>query len=174
MERDLAITTSDGQTKILRLEGTSLSVGRSETNGVSCSADARLSRQHLKLEREGDGWTVHDLGSKNGTFLNGVRLSGKTRLQPGDRIVAGKMVLVYDPAVAARRWFSRTGRSPRAPRSSRPSLSGSRKVVDLNRGASEPRTVPSAFARRPGTRLTAAASGAFSNHSGFGSERSRG
>ncbi len=103
MGRDLAITTSDGQTKILRLEGTSLSVGRSETNGVSCAADARLSRQHLNLEREGDDWAVRDLGSKNGTFLNGVRLTGKRRLQPGDRIVAGKMVLVYDPAVAAKK-----------------------------------------------------------------------
>ncbi len=103
MGRDLAITTSEGQTKILRLEGTSLSVGRSETNGVSCAADARLSRQHLNLEREGDDWAVRDLGSKNGTFLNGVRLTGKTRLQPGDRIVAGKMLLVYDPAVAAKR-----------------------------------------------------------------------
>jgi Serine phosphatase RsbU, regulator of sigma subunit len=101
MERELAITTSDGRTRTLRLEGTSLSVGRSETNAVSCAADAGLSRQHLNLEREGDGWAVRDLGSKNGTFLNGARLTGKTRLQPGDRIVAGKMVLVYDPAAAA-------------------------------------------------------------------------
>lgn len=103
MGRDLAITTSDGQTKILRLEGTSLSVGRSESNGVSCAADAGLSRQHLNLEREGDDWAVRDLGSKNGTFLNGVRLTGKTRLQPGDRVVAGKMALVYDPVVAAKK-----------------------------------------------------------------------
>jgi serine phosphatase RsbU (regulator of sigma subunit)/pSer/pThr/pTyr-binding forkhead associated (FHA) protein len=101
MARDLTITTPDGQTQILCLEGSRLTVGRSETNQFACPDDNRLSRQHLVLEREGADWILVDLGSKNGTFVNGVRISGKTQLHPGDRIAAGKLLLVYDPAVAA-------------------------------------------------------------------------
>ena len=34
--------------------------------------DMRVSRQHARLWRDGDGWTLEDLGSNNGTFVNGV------------------------------------------------------------------------------------------------------
>lgn len=103
MTRDLTITTSDGQTKILRLEGSRLTVGRSDTNQVACPADSSLSRQHLVLEREGADWIVEDLGSKNGTFVNGARIAGKSTLRPGDRVAAGKLLMVYDPTVAGSR-----------------------------------------------------------------------
>jgi sigma-B regulation protein RsbU (phosphoserine phosphatase) len=98
MPREIAVTSPDGATRTTRLEGETLSLGRSSVNELCFAEDVGLSRQHMILERDGDHWTVRDLGSKNGTFLNGNRLAVKTRLRPGDRIAASRVVLVYDPA----------------------------------------------------------------------------
>jgi len=57
--------------------------------------DDRLSRQHVCLASPGGSWHVEDLGSRNGTFLNGERLNGCTRLNPGDLIRAGGHLLVF-------------------------------------------------------------------------------
>jgi len=98
MPRELAVTSPDGVTTKTRLEGESLSLGRSSANELCFPDDVGLSRQHMTIERDGDIWILRDLGSKNGTFLNGARVSGTVRLNPGDRIVASRVVLVYDPA----------------------------------------------------------------------------
>ena len=100
MPRELAVTSPDGVTTKTRLEGESLSLGRSSANELCFPDDVGLSRQHMTIERDGDQWALRDLGSKNGTFLNGARVAGKVRLNPGDRIVASRTVLVYDPAEA--------------------------------------------------------------------------
>jgi pSer/pThr/pTyr-binding forkhead associated (FHA) protein len=50
-----------------------LVIGRSTHCGVSL-ADRFLSRQHARLFREGDDWLIEDLGSRNGTFVNGRRI----------------------------------------------------------------------------------------------------
>lgn len=98
MVRELAITSPDGKTKTLRLEGESLSLGRSSANELCFPEDVGLSRQHMVLEREGEQWSVRDLGSKNGTFVSGLRIAEKTPLRPGDRIVASRIVMVFEPA----------------------------------------------------------------------------
>jgi serine phosphatase RsbU (regulator of sigma subunit)/pSer/pThr/pTyr-binding forkhead associated (FHA) protein len=88
-----------GRTETLRLEKDRYLLGRLSTNDLSFPEDGGLSRQHMVLEREGDGWTVNDLGSMNGTFVNGVRLAEKRRLQPGDSIRAGQLVLTFGNTV---------------------------------------------------------------------------
>src|SRR5690606_10523035 len=49
--------------------------------------DMRVSRQHARLWRDGEGWSLEDLGSNNGTFINGVRLQGAAQLRNEDEIL---------------------------------------------------------------------------------------
>ena len=72
-------------------------VGRSHECDLCFRDDASLSRRHFSLERHGDGWFVLDLGSKNGTRVNGAALRARTRLAPGDRVEAGQVVVVFEP-----------------------------------------------------------------------------
>ncbi|MEW5977001.1 MAG: SpoIIE family protein phosphatase [Acidobacteriota bacterium] len=94
MEKTLTITFPDGRTDVVSLQGNSWSVGRSGSNDLSCREDAGLSREHLVFERDVSGWSVRDLGSKNGTFVNGTRVNGRQPLHDGDRITASRLLVV--------------------------------------------------------------------------------
>jgi len=53
--------------------------------GVECDVvikDSKASRKHCRLVRKDDGFLLEDLGSKNGTFVDGKRISGQIALQP--------------------------------------------------------------------------------------------
>ncbi|MDB4960025.1 MAG: hypothetical protein JWP01_24 [Myxococcales bacterium] len=49
--------------------------------------DMRVSRQHARLWKDGDGWTLEDLGSNNGTYVNGVRVQHSTTVRHDDEIL---------------------------------------------------------------------------------------
>src|SRR5215472_8937506 len=97
MPRELLIQCPDGQMKTVPLTGDRLSVGRSSAAELCFPEDAGLSRQHFAFEVEGEEWTVQDLGSKNGTFVNNIPLKARLVLRAGDRITAGHLVIVYAP-----------------------------------------------------------------------------
>lgn len=70
-------------------------VGRSEDNDVIVS-DGCVSRRHCAiLVHVSSGCELHDTASKNGTFLNGARICGPTRLRPGDEIRMCDQVLIF-------------------------------------------------------------------------------
>ena len=71
----------------------SLIVGRSEMCDLYID-DIHMSKQHFAIEFNGNMLMIMDLDSKNGTFLNGVRLSGKRRLEQNDKIKAGSLEIV--------------------------------------------------------------------------------
>lgn len=48
--------------------------------------ERQVSRQHVKITRENEAYILHDLGSKNGTHLNGTKLTGQARLKDGDQV----------------------------------------------------------------------------------------
>jgi hypothetical protein len=78
--------------------GKALSLGREADNQIQL-ADDRASRHHARIERMGEGFRILDLGSSNGTFLNGVRLAGPTPLDPGDQVQIGDVrFVVQGPA----------------------------------------------------------------------------
>ncbi|MGD0867993.1 MAG: SpoIIE family protein phosphatase [Bryobacteraceae bacterium] len=97
MHRELLIQCPDGQMKTVPLTGERISFGRSSAAELSFPEDAGLSRQHFAFELQGEDWTVKDLGSKNGTFVNNIPLKAQLILQPGDRVTAGHLVIVFSP-----------------------------------------------------------------------------
>lgn len=70
--------------------GSSLIVGRASICDIAVD-DRELSRQHFCLESENGNIFISDLGSTNGTSVNGIRITGKRRLDPGDMVEAGSM-----------------------------------------------------------------------------------
>lgn len=80
---------------VIPLDGEKVTVGRSSSNDVAVAADERASRLHAVLERYPAGWCVRDLGSRNGTFVNGQRVAGERPLRPGDEVRIGTTRLVY-------------------------------------------------------------------------------
>ena len=95
LTRELIVTTLDGRTRTVGLDHDSITLGRSSANELCYADDAGLSRQHLTIERNGDSWTVRDMGSKNGTMVNGQRLSKPHTLRPRDRVSAGHLTLEF-------------------------------------------------------------------------------
>lgn len=71
-------------------------LGKAPTNDIVIAADPAVSRVHLVVEPVGATWAVTDLGSRNGTFLNGERLVGKQVLRDGDEIRAGTTTLSFE------------------------------------------------------------------------------
>lgn len=84
--------------KRLELDTTDpLTVGRLPENTVHVDDDERLSRRHCILEQSGEGWRIRDLGSRNGTKLNGQRVA-ESMLANGDVVTAGSVELRFiDP-----------------------------------------------------------------------------
>jgi pSer/pThr/pTyr-binding forkhead associated (FHA) protein len=81
-----------------------MTIGRNDSNDVALGWDSQVSRVHAELELVGGEWTVVDDGlSRNGTFLNGSRLTGRKRLRDGDTLRIGHTLAVYrDPAQRGR------------------------------------------------------------------------
>jgi pSer/pThr/pTyr-binding forkhead associated (FHA) protein len=86
-----------GQTFVLDQD--SLTVGRDPHNDISIS-DPQISRQHARIVRRGDQMVIEDMGSTNGTYVNGLRLSGPHTLAGGDVIGLGDVVTLTYHAVS--------------------------------------------------------------------------
>jgi pSer/pThr/pTyr-binding forkhead associated (FHA) protein len=98
MQPFLLYRDSDGAQRIVHLGEVPerLTIGRSDTNGLALPWDAEVSRVHASLERLGEEWTFVDDGrSHNGSYIDGERVHGRTRLRDGDAIAVGRTVIVF-------------------------------------------------------------------------------
>jgi Protein of unknown function (DUF3662)/FHA domain len=83
----------DGTEKTYRLRKDVISIGRLPESDVQI-ADPGASRQHARILRRDDGFVLVDLGSTNGTLVNG-ELANERRLEDGDRITIGNAELEF-------------------------------------------------------------------------------
>jgi serine phosphatase RsbU (regulator of sigma subunit) len=74
------------------LETALAGIGRSSRNVVQI-ADATVSKEHAEITRHGDRFLIRDLGSRNGTRVNGVGVVGRVALEPGDHVEIGHVAL---------------------------------------------------------------------------------
>jgi predicted component of type VI protein secretion system len=82
--------------KVFPLESQEISIGRETTNTIVIN-DVQVSRRHARMELRGPTYVIQDLGSTNGTFVNGIRISGMQVLTPGDAVTFGEgIVLTYE------------------------------------------------------------------------------
>jgi FHA domain-containing protein len=79
------------------LDSAQLTIGRGGQNDISISTDEYASARHARFEPRQDGVWVQDLGSTNGTYLNGARLDHPRRLTQGDIVRVGETDLRYEP-----------------------------------------------------------------------------
>ncbi len=87
--------------ELVPLAGERVIIGRAQDSDVVLP-DRRVSAVHAVLEQVGPHWCVRDVGSRNGTFLNGERLLTERVLEPGDEVRLGDTRLVFrTPSVVA-------------------------------------------------------------------------
>src|SRR5262249_47269098 len=72
----------------------SLTIGRHPNCDIVLN-DSKVSSQHARLEDRGDSWTLIDLSSTNGVFVNGTRTQ-ESALKPQDRVMLGETVLRFE------------------------------------------------------------------------------
>ena len=78
------------------LNSAQLTIGRGNQNDIPIATDEYASARHARFEPRQDGVWVQDLGSTNGTFLNGARLDRPRRLAQGDIVRVGETDLRYE------------------------------------------------------------------------------
>ncbi len=101
-----------------------ITVGRGEEVEVRFDSDEEVSRLHAELERIGGQWTLSDDGlSRNGSFVNGERISGRQRLRDGDELRFGSSTVAFVAPIGSQ--GSETAAAPDRP--------GPEKLTDTQR-----------------------------------------
>ena len=87
-------TLEEGEGRML--DSAAVTVGRAPQNDVTLDGDDYASAKHARIEPRRDGVWVEDVGSTNGTFLNGIKLTRARKLTPGDVVRVGETELRYE------------------------------------------------------------------------------
>ncbi len=87
----LIMRTGPTPGKVFELTKTEIFLGRDPHNDIVIS-DSEVSRKHARLVLQAGGYVLEDLGSTNGTYVNGQRLMGPHVLRPGEVIMLGENV----------------------------------------------------------------------------------
>jgi DNA-binding NtrC family response regulator/pSer/pThr/pTyr-binding forkhead associated (FHA) protein len=99
----LVITIDDGGSRVVDLpEGVDVTFGRSRGATITLDSE-KVSRMHARVRRSGDVIEVEDLGSRNGTRVNGDKIEGPRRLVTGDEVSVGPILAVLGVTSGLRR-----------------------------------------------------------------------
>jgi len=100
IEARLTIRQTDGQTREVLLPPRPLSIGKNPDNDIVIT-DGAISRRHLSIEKRNDRCFIKDLGSLNGTSVNGKKIGAEEReLKDGDEISIGRTIISFSLAQA--------------------------------------------------------------------------
>ena len=77
-------------------DGAEITIGREIGNSIAPVAAEGLSRRHAKIVFRDGKWTIEDLGSTNGTFVNGKKIDSPAEIKPGDKISCGKFGIAVE------------------------------------------------------------------------------
>jgi FHA domain len=94
MDSHLEIWKPSGR-ELITLSGQRVTVGKASTNVVSLEHDGTVSRLHAVLENLGFAWSVRDVGSRNGTYLNGEKIGAERVLRSGDELRVGNSRMIF-------------------------------------------------------------------------------
>jgi pSer/pThr/pTyr-binding forkhead associated (FHA) protein len=87
--REIVIHPPSGSARTIGLAGRGLRLGRASPADIVLE-DVYVSDEHAEILPDDGGWSVRDLGSTNGTFLNGAKIHRPTPLAVGDQLRLGK------------------------------------------------------------------------------------
>lgn len=96
---ELSVQAADGTKQRFALNKERITIGRSRENDVFLP-DQWLSRHHAEIRMKDGGFFLVDLGSKNGTLLNGTRVTEEARLRNGDVVTLGEHLLTLQAGEA--------------------------------------------------------------------------
>ena len=82
--------------RVLDVGPVALSLGRAGDNTAVLDGDDYASSHHARVESQRDGVWLVDLGSTNGTWVNGTRMDGRHKLRPGDTVRIGDTELRFE------------------------------------------------------------------------------
>ena len=92
---ELSIRFPGGEKRVVALQEDRYELGRGNSNALCFPEVQGLSRRHTAFEHEESGWFVSDLGSTNGTFVNGTRIFAPTVLRANDCVTVGALRIVF-------------------------------------------------------------------------------
>ncbi|UXA14470.1 FHA domain-containing protein [Mycobacterium sp. SMC-8] len=81
--------------ELVPLAGQRVTLGKAPSNAIALEHDDTVSRLHAVFENLGAAWSIRDMGSRNGTFLNGEKLTAERVLRSGDEVRVGKSRLIF-------------------------------------------------------------------------------
>ncbi len=93
-QAELVVTSGHRSGTRFELAGDRVTVGRHPDSDVFLD-DITVSRRHVVLELGPAGHVLYDVGSLNGTYVNGIRTDGEVTLRGGDELQVGKFKLLY-------------------------------------------------------------------------------
>lgn len=132
MTYQLVMKTGPAPGKVYSLEESDISIGREVGSDVFIN-DVEVSRAHARLTMHVGNYILEDLGSTNGTFVNGQRVTGSHILHPGDTITLGESVSLT---------FETIPFDPNATQASAPSIAGETQPNQIEPPAREQAQAP--------------------------------
>jgi pSer/pThr/pTyr-binding forkhead associated (FHA) protein len=91
----LTLVRDQKTVKLYDLDQSVIRIGRVADMDIQID-DPSVSRRQAEIQQDGGGWVLRDIGSSNGTFVNGERLAGDRPLRPGDEIAIGQFSLFFE------------------------------------------------------------------------------